>query len=169
LVFCRTKKQAILEVIKAYRVIDEIIKNPEFSLKSNQPSILTIRDVNLNRGIVCIIAGFTILALVVLTLIALNLSSLGLMSLAVSATLSGLLLIGGVFLSSQGLDDNKFCYTFEKTMPRFFGKQDKGPKSVEAGAAQKGCQKGNQAAIRRSSALRKAEVDESLSSLKSKC
>lgn len=163
------KKQATLEAIKAYKVIDEIIKDPEFSFKSNHPAILTIRDVNLNMGIVCIIAGLAILALVVLTLIALNLSTLGLMSLAVSGTLSGLLLVGGAYLSNQGLDDNKFCYTFEKTTPRFFGKQDKGPKSVEAGAAQGGCQKGNQGTVRKSSVQRKAEFDPRVNSLKLKC
>ncbi len=116
------KIQATQEAIKAYEIIEEIIKNPNASSKSAKAAILNIKDVNIQIGAACIVLGLLVLGTLAVLAITLNPAVvLTLYPVAIPAVLS---LITGAIVLNQGINDNNFCEAFEITTPRFFGKPD---------------------------------------------
>lgn len=115
------KIQATEEAIKAYEIIEKIIKNPNTSSKNCNAAILDIKDVNTQIGIFCIVVGLLVLGALALLAITLNPAVLTTYPVVIPAALS---VIAGVFVLNQGINDNNFCHAFENTTPRFFGKQD---------------------------------------------
>ncbi len=114
------KIQATNMALKAYEIIDKIIKNPNASIKNYEAAILKIKDQNLRNGIFCIVAGLMVLGGFAL-LATLDVAVLTFSPVIIVAALS--VIVGG-FLLNQGINDNNFCNTFRITAPRFFGKQN---------------------------------------------
>ncbi len=124
------KIQATKEAIKAYEIIDKIIKNPNVPIKNHEVTILNIKDVNTQIGIFCIVLGLLVLGTLAF-LATINPVVLTAYPVAIPAALS---VLTGAIVLNQGINDNNFCHAFEKTTPRFFGKQDvsKSAKVIDA-------------------------------------
>ncbi len=107
--------------LKAYEIIDNIIKNPNASIKNYEAAILKIKDLNIRNGIFCIVAGLMVLGGLTLLAITLDIAILTFSPAIIAAALS--VIVGG-FVLNQGINDNNFCNTFQITTSRFFGKQN---------------------------------------------